>query len=235
MKEIADGLMSISLYIIPLASIIFIARKLIRIPDELFRKLLHFVLLGAYIPFVFGFDDWYVSAGVAASLIVILYPILILAGKISSFSSFVNERKKGEFKSSMILALATMVFSITICWGIFDDRYLVLATVYAWGIGDAFAALIGKKYGKHKIKWKLADSKKSVEGTLAMVISSSIAVFIVLLCRGGLTIPYCVLISILASLLSSIVELCTKNGLDTITCPSAAMLVIIPLVKLFGV
>ena len=30
------------------------------------------------------------------------------------------------------------------------------------------------------------------------------------------------------------VELCTKNGWDTVVCPAAAMLVIIPLVKLFG-
>jgi len=30
------------------------------------------------------------------------------------------------------------------------------------------------------------------------------------------------------------VEMCTKGGLDTITCPAAAMAVILPLIKLLG-
>ena len=51
-----------------------------------------------------------------------------------------------------------------------DHRHFVsraLASIYAWGVDDALVALIGKKFGKHKIKWKLADGKKSVEGSLA--------------------------------------------------------------------
>lgn len=100
----------------------------------------------------------------SASLIVVLLPVLALAERIPMFSSFVNERKKGEFKSSMVLAVGMMAFSTTVCWGLFGDKYLVLASIYAWGVGDALAALIGKKYGKHKIKWKIADGKKSVEG-----------------------------------------------------------------------
>ena len=221
-----------ALYIIIAAGIMLPARKLIRIPDELFRKILHFILLGAYIPLVFAFEAWWMAAVFSASLIGILFPVLALAEKIPMFSSFVNERKKGEFKSSMVLAVGMMTFSVSICWGLFGDRYLVLASVYAWGIGDALAALIGKRFGKHKIKWKIADGKKSVEGSLAMFLCSLISVFTVLLIRGGISVPMCLIIAILAALVCTISEMCAKNGLDTVICPISAMIVIIPMVIL---
>ena len=221
------------LYIIVAAGSIFLARKLFAVPDELFRKLLHFVLLGAYIPLVFAFEAWWMAAVFAASLIVILFPALSVAGKIPMFSAFVNERKKGEFKSSMVLAVGMMAFSISVCWGLFADKYLVLASIYAWGVGDGLAALVGKRFGKHKIRWKFADSKKSVEGSAAMFLCSLAAVVTVLTIRGGMGMPMCFVTALLAAIVSTIAEMCAKDGWDTVICPVSAMLVIIPLVTLF--
>ena len=234
MQELINGAGAIGLYIIPAVSIMLMARKLLKVPDELFRKILHFILLGAYIPFLFAFETWWVSASVAATLVIIIYPILLLTSMIPAFSSFVNERKKGEFKSSMILALGMMVLSICICWGVFDDRYLVLASIYAWGVGDAFAALIGKQFGRHKIRWKFAVSHKSVEGSVAMFLTSTASVCIVLLLRGGLDGISCLVVSVIAAFVCTLVELCTNNGFDTVSCPTVAMIVIIPLVKILG-
>ena len=219
-------------YIMIAAGIMLLARVCVTIPDELFRKALHFVLLGAYIPLVFAFEVWWMAAAFAASLIVILFPVLFFAEKIPMFSSFVNERKKGEFRSSMVLAVGMMVFSVSVCWGLFADRYLVLASIYAWGIGDGLAALVGKRFGKHKIKWKLADGKKSVEGSAAMFICAFMSVLIVLLVRGGIGVIMCFVIALLAALVCTLAELCAKNGWDTVVCPVSAMAVIIPLVSL---
>ena len=234
MKELLNGALAICCYLIPLASIMLISRKLFRIPDELFRKILHFILLGAYIPFLFAFETWYISALFALLLIFVIYPILYFVGKIPSFSSFVNERKKGEFKSSMVLALSVMLLTISVCWGCFNDKYLVLASVYAWGVGDGFAALIGKPFGKHKITWKYADSHKSVEGSCAMFLTSMISVFVVLIIRNGIDSMSCLMISIASAFACTFVELCTKSGLDTITCPTVAMVIILPLVQILG-
>ena len=226
------GILITTLYIAVAVGIMFIARKLINIPDELFRKILHFILLGAYIPLCFAFEAWWMATVYALSLIVILFPALFLAQRIPMFSAFVNERKKGEFVSSMVYAVGMMAFSIAVCWGLFGDKYLVLASIYAWGIGDALAALIGKRFGKHKIKWKIADGKKSVEGSLAMFICALVSVFTVLLVKGGIAIPMCLLIAVLSALVCTFTELCAKNGLDTILCPVSAMVVIIPMVVL---
>ncbi len=234
MQEFFFGAGLTVIYILIAAALALIARKFLTIPDELFRKILHFILLGAYIPLVFGFRTWWKAAVFAGALIVIIFPILLLVSRWSAFSSFVVERKKGEFINSMVLALSMMIFSVSVCWGWMNDRYLVLACIYAWGVGDAFAALIGKRFGKHKIKWKFADGKKSVEGSLAMFVCSVISVLAVLLIRGGLRISVCLLIACAAGWVCMITELCTKNGRDTVVCPTAAMLVILPLVKLFG-
>ena len=234
MQEFLYGTSMVMLYISPMASVMLISRKLFKIPDELFRKILHFILLGIYIVFLFAFETWWISATLAGIMMIIIYPLLMLAGKIPAFSTFVNERRKGEFKNSMVLAFGMIIVSICICWGWIGDKYLVLASVYAWGIGDAFAALIGKRFGKHKIKWKFADSHKSIEGSLAMFLTSALSVFIVLLIRGGLDIVSCLIISLIASIVCTLIEMCTKNGLDTISCPMGAMLVIIPLIKLLG-
>ena len=234
MEEFLHGVLVFVLYLAPAAVILFAARTFLKIPDELFRKILHFVLLGAYFPFLFAFPSWWMAVGFVGTLIAILYPVLALAGKIPAFSAFVNERKKGEFKSSMVLALLTIVMSITVCWGIFGDKLLTLACVYAWGVGDAFAALIGKQFGKHKIKLPYADPRKSWEGSAAMFLSAVISVLTVLLVRGGIGFGGCLLIALLAATATTYVELCTKDGLDTVTCPAVAMAVIIPLIKILG-
>ena len=234
MHEFLHGAFVFALYVIPAAVIMLLCRMFLKIPDELFRKILHFILLGAYFPFLFAFNTWWISVALAAALIVVLYPLLALAGKIPLFSSFVNERKKGEFKSSMVLALLTMVMSISVCWGIFGDKLLTLACVYAWGVGDAFAALIGKQFGRHKVKLPFADPRKSWEGSGAMFLASVISVLTVLLVRGGLGLGSCLLTALLAAAVTTYVELVTKDGMDTVTCPAAAMAVILPLTMLLG-
>lgn len=221
-----------ALYILIAAGGMFCARSFLTIPDELFRKILHFILLGAYIPLVFAFESWWMAAIFALSLMVILFPALFFAQRIPMFSAFVNERKKGEFQSSMVLAVGMMAFSVTVCWGLFADRYLVLASIYAWGIGDGLAALVGKRFGKHKIKWKLADGKKSVEGSAAMFFCALVSVFTVLMIRGGIGMPMCFAIALPAAIVCTIAEMCAKDGWDTVICPISAMIVIIPMVTL---
>ncbi len=222
------------LYIAFAACIMITIRILCKIPDEFFRKILHLILLGAYIPLVFAFDTWWMAAIFALSLMVILFPILLFIEKNPKFSSFVNERKKGEFKSSMVLAVGMMALSVTVCWGIFNDKHLVLASIYAWGVGDAFAALVGKNFGKHKIKWKLADNKKSIEGSLTMFICALVSVLSVLIVRGGIDFTFSLIIAVLAATVCTIAEMCAKNGLDTVICPAVAMIVIIPSVIFLG-
>ena len=161
-------------------------------------------------------------------------PILWFAERFKGYSKLVTERKSGELKSSLLVVFFMYAVVVAICWGWFDDRMLALASIYAWGFGDAAAALVGKRFGKHKIGGKIIQGRKSFEGTTAMFIVSLISVFTILTLRGGLMWYETLVISVVVAAVSAVVELYTLNGIDTITCPVAAMVVLIVLLRLVG-
>ena len=229
-----EGAGAVLLYLLIAASTAFALRFMVRIPDEWFRKGLHFILLGAYIPFVFAFRVWWHAALFALVVMLVAHPILHWFEHFRSYTAVTTERKHGEFKNSLILAFSMMILCIAVTWGWLNDRLLGLASIYAWGVGDAFAALIGKRYGKHKIRLPGADHRKSVEGSAAMLATSAVAVMIVMLARGGMPAGSCALVALAGAAVAALVELYTKGGYDTITCPVAAMLVIMPLTELLG-
>ena len=234
MEELLHGTLALLLYTVIAAGSALTCRILIRIPDELFRKWLHGILLGFLIVFVFCFETWYLSALTSLAFAVIVYPILYFLQRFRKFSEMTSERRRGELKESLLLVFTMFALVISVCWGWLGDRYLVLASVYAWGFGDAAAALVGKKFGKHKMTLPFADNHKSWEGSAAMFLTSLVSVSIVLILRGGLSIAGYIIIPITTAFVSTLAELCSKNGYDTAICPISAMAVLIPLIYLFG-
>jgi len=234
MNPVLLGTFNILIYFVIAAGTALLCRMLFTIPEEIFRKTLHFILLGSFLVFIFSYPTWQSTTLAAIVFEILVYPILIFFEKFKGYSELTTERKKGELKNSLLLVFTMFAIVVAICWGILGDKYLALASLYAWGIGDAFAALIGKKFGKHKIKAPKLDGKKSYEGTGSMFFVSFVTVTIILLCRGGLgTIP-CFITALLVAMVATITELYSKNGNDTIICPLSAMITLLPLVYLFG-
>lgn len=231
----SHGASAVCVYFLLTASCALLARRLIRIPDELFRKTLHFILLGSLLIFVFAFDAWWQAALTALGFAAVAYPLLRLAGRLPGFSRFTTERRPGELCRSLLLVFSMFALVIGVCWGLLGERYFVPASVYAWGVGDAFAALIGKRFGRHRFTWRRADPHKSVEGSLAMFVTSAISVLAVLLCRGGIAPIICVILALACALSATVTELVTTDGDDTVTCPLAAMATLLPLCALLGV
>ena len=234
MQQILQGTGSIILYFVIAAGSAIGSRFLIKIPNELFRKILHCILLGSLLMFTFAYGEWWISALAAVIFEIIVYPLLIVLERFKNFSEITTERKKGELKSSLLLVFTMYAVVVTICWGWLGDKYLALAAIYAWGFGDAAAALVGKKFGKHKIKWKITDGKKSMEGSLSMFVVSFISVMIILSYRGGLSVVAIIMTSFVTAVVSTLAELCSKDGNDTVICPMSTMVVLVPLVYLFG-
>ena len=184
--------------------------------------------------FTFAYGEWWISALAAVIFEIIVYPLLIVLERFKNFSEITTERKKGELKNSLLLVFTMYAVVVSICWGWLGDKYLALAAIYAWGFGDAVAALIGKKFGKHKITWKCTYGKKSMEGSFSMFLVSFISVMLILSYRGGINMVGVIVISLVTALVSMFSELCSKDGNDTVICPMSAMTILIPLVYLFG-
>lgn len=234
MKELFCDLGILGAYFAVLAAVALTLRKLIRIPDELFRKLLHFILLGSFPLFAFVFDTWWISVAVAVAFAVAVYPILWLFERLRAYSKFVTERKKGELKTSLLLVFGMFAAVIAVCCGWMGDPYLAVASVFAWGVGDAFAALVGKRFGRHKIKAKGTDGHKSAEGSGTMFGVSFLCVAGVLALRGGLDLWQIALTALVTAAVSTAIELFSKGGTDTVFCPLGAMTVLTGAVWIFG-
>lgn len=234
MEEAVNGLGLIVVYFVIAASSALVLRKLTAVPDEVFRKLLHMILLVSLGVWTKVFDTWWLAALTAVAFALAVYPLLSLGEKLKGYSKLLTERKGGEIKHSLLVVFGMYAAVVLVCWGWLGDKLLVLASIFAWGFGDAAAALIGKRYGKHPLMWKKIDGRKSAEGTLAMFTVSFCAVLAVLIVRGALPWYGCVVTALVTGAVSAAVELYTPGGMDTITCPLAAMTVLLPLVALFG-
>lgn len=234
MAELMEGTKAILAYFAIAATTAFVCRMLIRIPDELFRKILHMILLGSLPVFLFCFETWWMAALEALGFAAVVYPLLAYLDRFPFFEKLTTERKHGELQHSLLLVFSMFAVVMAVCWGWLNDRYLAMASIFAWGFGDAAAALIGKQFGKHKIRWKYTDGKKSFEGSGAMLLTSFATVVSVLSLRGGFSLPVILLIALPVALVSTLAELYSKNGNDTVICPLCAMAALLPLAALLG-
>lgn len=228
------GTKAILFYFAVAASSALGARLLIRIPDELFRKILHCILLGSLPVFLFCFETWWMAALEAVGFALMVYPLLAFLDRFPFFEKLTTERKHGELQHSLLLVFGMFAVVMAVCWGWLEDRYLAMASIFAWGLGDAAAALIGKPFGKHKIRWRLTDGKKSYEGSAAMLLTSFTTLVVILTLRDGFSLPVTLLISLAVALVSTLAELYSRNGNDTIICPMCAMAALLPLIAVCG-
>ncbi len=234
LAELLTGMQALGIYILVMVCIAFALRAFTKIPNEVYRKLLHCILLGALYVWTFGFETWYISVLSAVGFALVLYPVLIFVPRIKWVARFLIERKAGEFKRSLLVVFLMYGVVTTVCWGFLGDRMVGLCSFYAWGFGDAAAALVGKRFGKHSIEGKHIEGRKSWEGTIAMFMVSFLCVAVLLTLRSGMAWHTCLLISVITAAVSAAVELFSLDGFDTIMCPVTAMAVLLPLVHFIG-
>ena len=234
MAEFWTGLGIVCLYFVIAASAAVVVRLCTPVPHEVFRKTLHMILLGSLLVWVLAYDTWWMAAVSALLFALVVWPILALAERLKGYSALLTERRSGELKHSLLIVFAMFALVVTVCWGWRGDRMLAVASVYAWGFGDAAAALVGKRFGKHGLEGRHIEGHKSVEGTLAMFGVSFVCVLAILLVRGGLVWYLYPVIALVTAAVSALVELFTLDGMDTITCPLAAMAVLLPMLHILG-
>ncbi|MBU7582096.1 MAG: phosphatidate cytidylyltransferase [Nostoc sp. TH1S01] len=123
--------------------------------------------------------------------------------------------------------------SVTLLFGLFwrpDDPVdyvpIAVAGIMAMTWGDALAALIGKSFGQHK--YQVGSSVRSWEGSLAMFLASTTAIFLVLLfLPGSFLSPLAVSVGVGKALLTALVsasfatlvEAVSPHGTDNLSVP----------------
>ena len=201
----------------------FTVRKL---PSYVFRKLLHLVAFTSVIEMIIAAQVWYAASVTAVLFAALVYPILLLVERCSWYDRLFVQKKKGEIKQSLLLLFLSMACLIAFTWGVAGKKYIAVATILMWGFGDAAAALVGIRFGKHPIKWRFADGKKTWEGSIAMALTAFITGAGGLALLSGMPWPACLLQALAAALPAAITELVSRNGTDTVSVPFIVALIL---------
>lgn len=202
-------------------------------PKDVFRKLLHLVAFSSLVEMTLIANTWYYAAITTTLFAAVIYPLLKMLEDKAWYSSLFVEKKKGEVRKSLVLFFGMYAILIVFCWGLFGRMHIAIASFLMWGVGDAAAALIGRRFGKHKIKLKFADRNKSWEGSLSMMLFSFLAGMTGILLSGSYAWYEVIFYPLITSPVAAYIELVSKNGDDTITVPVATATVLIVLSYIF--
>lgn len=223
-------------YIIALALILIILRFTTKVPDYIFRKLLHIVAFTSILPLVLCTEHWHIAVLVQIVFLIVIVLILHIAEQFSFYSSLLVEKGKHEIITSFVMLFGLIAILLAVYWGYFGEehQYIAVASIMAWGPGDAAAAIVGRNWGAHKLSGRWIEGVKSVEGTVAMGITSFVFTLLTLVLMSGLPLGTMVMLSLIIAPMAALVELYTKHGLDTITVPISASLIFLMAMSVVG-
>ncbi len=215
-------------FIVAFAAVLIIIRFTTKVPDYIFRKLLHCVAFTSIIPLVFSTEIWWIAAAVEVLFLILVFAALRFFERFAFYKNLFVEKGKHEVITSFIALFGMMTVFIAVFWGLFgaDRLYIAIGAIMAWGPGDAVAAIAGRNFGKHKLHGKYIEGVKSVEGSVGMAVTSFACLLPVLLTMSELPIFVSLIISLVTAPIASLTELFTKRGWDTVTVPVASALVL---------
>ena len=203
------------------------ARKLLKIPSFVFRKVLHIVAFSCVSLMILFAGKWVAAALCALLIAAAAYPALAVLEHLPWFEKFFVQKSAGEIKRSCLLLFFMFALLIAVSWGVFGQPRLAVASILMWGTGDAAAALVGIPLGKHKVKLPLTDGKKSWEGTAAMFGTSFAVGLAVLLLAQNFSVPHASVAAAAGALIAAATELFSPSEYDTVTVPLAVITVLL--------
>ena len=187
--------LSAAVYIIGVLLASFALQSKGIIAKEGARKAVHILVSLTVFIIVYCMDDpWLRIAGPLAFI-----PVNAVLGRFS------GERLAGL----VCYPLSILTLVVLMEHGLLSSPAVVSGTL-AMGLGDGAAALVGTRFGRHRI------GGKTLEGSFAMMILS----FIIFIMFGDASIPA----AVVSALLAAGVEAFTPRGLDNITVPLVSAL-----------
>ena len=222
-------------YILPVAGALMLLRLFTNVPDELFRKLLHAAAFSSAPVILLITGAVWITAAVLVAVGAFIWPILHAVENQPWYAGLLVERKAHEIQRSLLLLFWGNALIVGLAWGLFGQAYVAVASILMWGCGDASAALVGKRWGRHRTGLPLADPKKTWEGTGAMWVVSLVVGIVTLTVMVHLPLMAAVMRAALTAAVGAYVELITRNGDDTLTVPAANACVLLLFVLATGV
>ena len=223
-------------FIIAIGLPLVLLKAFVRMPFEVTRKVYHLAITLSIYPLVKVFSAWYMAVLAVFAFAAVVYPVLALVERSAAFQKIAVEREGGEFKRSLLIVQVSIALLIFVFWGLLGDayKYIAVVAVMAWGFGDAAAALVGKTFGRRKIRHPRVQGAKTYEGTRAMFATAGVAVFLTLVVYAGQAWQVALPVALLVAPVCAAVELFSTRGMDTLTVPISAGLAVLSWMLLFA-
>ena len=184
-------------------------------PDpEQSRKFVHLASAAACLLFPFLIASPFVVGAMAIGM----GGFFGVAGRIKLLKSLHSVERTSRGSEYYAIAIF-MVFLLAA-----DDLWVYFSSVLILGVADAFAALIGIRYGV--IRYAVQDGEKSLEGSLAFFVIACAAVFATAPIFADLPWQNLVHIAIAAAFLLTCFEAISLDGADNLFVPVAAAVIL---------
>ncbi len=204
------ALIAVYVYVIV---IFIISEKVLKSRPEFSRKFLHIMVGNMIFAMPFFSNPWVMIIGVTL-------PASIGTFLLTEYSPIKIENSMTESGHALGLFFYSAIWTVLlIVFG--NNLWIVALAIVPLVYGDGFAALIGIKFGK--VKFSIFGSTKSLEGSLAMfVVTSVMSVFVWMVYTSvGYAMPEFNIVNIL--LISGVATLCeafSYGGIDNLTVPA---------------
>jgi phytol kinase len=195
-------------------------RRLGRHPVDFTRKFIHVGVGMWVVGTVFLFETWYLALIPPATFVI----INALSYWRGMFKAMESQEKENLGTIYFPIAFGALVYYF---W---SQPVLMVASMMPLTWGDAMAAIIGRRYGHYR--YNITGRTRSLEGSVAMLfwswVTTSLALFTMPYLLGKPLIPWALALMYggIVALVCTLVEALSPWGIDNLTIPVAAALVL---------
>jgi dolichol kinase len=171
------------------------------------RKLVHFGggVLCLSLPWAVQ-SPWFVLG------LAVVNSVIILVGRKAGFLRCLHSVKRHTLGSEYYPISIFLVFVMS-----HTEPWLYVSSILVLAVSDAFAAIIGSRYGS--ITYNVEDSDKSLQGSLAFMVTAFLAMLIPMILLSGLPYQICLLSALLVAMLVTGFEAISLSGSDNLFVP----------------
>lgn len=190
------------------------------------RKAIHvgMGIVCAFFPWIFShpWEVWMLACACMLPLFSVRQFPKFFPLSISHAINGVSRQSWGDLLFSPSVALA---FTLG-----YQRPFIYCACILLLTIADAAGALVGKRWGRNP--YTTMSIRKSVEGSLAVVVAGTTVVFSVLFIANITALAECILIALIAGCLAGMIEAIADHGFDNLTIPVGMYLILQRLLEL---
>ena len=214
MSQNAIGLLASYLYVFAVLALGEVLRRWRGYPIEFTRKFVH---VGV------GMWAWGTVALFEDRLWAIIPPLTFVGLNYISYKRDLFASMETGEEGNLGTVYFPLSFAAAILW-LWPWPALLVGALMVMTWGDATAAVVGKRWGKHL--YRTGKALRSWEGSLAMMLAGWIAVTVALHSLGGLGLGLAMSYAGVVSAIATLVEGITPWQIDNLTVPLASGLIL---------